>query len=143
MQYRLNKEKVLQDLGYKPITGSGWKRKGEDFIFDLFRGKRIHTTELINSPLEKDNHIFIKEFSHIYLGILNYYDIIITKLFRGTGVDIDDCMALIKAKKDRIEINALKRLFLETASFDVSEERVKKNLDWFLKIINKEKIYGK
>ena len=39
--------KVLQDLGYQQKTGSGWVRSGEAYIFDLFRGKRIHTTELL------------------------------------------------------------------------------------------------
>ena len=28
--------KQLKALGYKQVTGSGWKRTGEDFQFDLF-----------------------------------------------------------------------------------------------------------
>src|SRR5947208_546937 len=48
--------KTLKQLGYKQETGSGWRRKGEVFIFDLFVGKRVHTTELLKSPLEKKNH---------------------------------------------------------------------------------------
>ncbi len=39
--------RTLKDLGYRQITGSGWQKKGELFIFDLFAGKRIHTTELL------------------------------------------------------------------------------------------------
>jgi hypothetical protein len=30
---------TLKDLGYKEITGSGWGREGELFVYDLFRGK--------------------------------------------------------------------------------------------------------
>ena len=74
---------ILQDLGYKPVRGPGWQKEN-GFIFDLFRGKQIHTTELLESPLKEGNNIFLKEFSHIYLGVLNYYDLITSKLFRGT-----------------------------------------------------------
>lgn len=131
--------KILEDLGYKPVTGWGWQR-GDMFIFDLFKGKRVHTTELIESPLKEGNNILIKEFSYIYLGILNYYDIIITKLFRGAGVDIEDCVALVRAKKDQIDIGVFKERFLETSSFDVSEEKVNRNLEYFLEILKEEKI---
>ncbi len=33
--------KVLKKLGYERTTSSGWRRRGELYIFDLFRGKRI------------------------------------------------------------------------------------------------------
>ena len=62
---------------------------GDLFIFDLFVGKRVHTTELLTSPLEEGNHKLLKEFSHLYIGILNPYDLIASKLFRGTGVDFE------------------------------------------------------
>ena len=50
--------KILEDLGYRSTTGTGWQ-KGEGFIFDLFVGKTIFTTELLESPLEKGNHFLI------------------------------------------------------------------------------------
>ena len=135
--------KTIQDLGYKPVTGVGWSR-GDRYIFDLFRGKKVHTTELLESPISnKNKHFLIKEFSHIYLGVLNYYDIIITKLSRGAGVDIDDCMLLVKAKKEEIDLEVLKSRFLETSSHDVSEEKMNKNLEHFLRILKKEKYDGK
>ena len=80
---------ILKQLGYKSASGWGWER-GDGFIFDLFRGKAIHSTELLESPLEKGNHILVKEFDRIYLGVLNYYDIVISKLFRATAIDIDE-----------------------------------------------------
>ncbi|MBU1147602.1 MAG: hypothetical protein KKD11_04550 [Candidatus Omnitrophica bacterium] len=128
---------TLQQLGYKPASGAGWAR-GDGFIFDLFRGKFVHTTELLESPLDKENHILIKEFSHIYLGVLNYYDLIITKLFRADAIDIEDCLSLIKAKKKAIDLKILQKRFKETASFDVSEDRVNKNLGHFLRIVKEE-----
>lgn len=128
---------ILKQLGYKSASGWGWAR-GEGFIFDLFRGKAVHTTDLLESPLEKGNHILIKEFTHIYLGALNYYDIIITKLFRATALDIDDCLSLVRRKRSEIDLQRLQGRFRETAAYDVSEEKVNKNLEHFLKILKKE-----
>ncbi len=128
---------ILKQLGYKPASGFGWSRD-DGFIFDLFAGKRVHTTELLDSPLDKGNNIAVKEFSRIYLGVLNYYDIIVTKLFRASSIDIDDCMALVKAKSSEIDIKKLISHFKETSSFDVSEEKVNKNLDHFLRFLGKE-----
>ncbi len=133
---------VLQKVGYGLKTGSGWS-KDNIYIFDLYKGNKVHTTELLKSPLEEGNNILLKEFSHIYVGILNYYDIITSKLFRGTGADFDDCLLLVKAKKEEINIERLKKHFLETASYDTSEEKVRKNLDSLLRIIKKKGIYGK
>ncbi|MEK7849343.1 MAG: hypothetical protein AAB213_00770 [Candidatus Omnitrophota bacterium] len=112
--------KVIKDLGYKPATASGWAKDG-GFIFDLFKGKKIHTTDLLESPLQEGNHLLAKEFKSIYLGVLNFYDLIISKFFRGSGVDVEDC--------------------LETASYDVSEEKVNKNFTHFVQILKKQGLY--
>jgi len=103
--------KTLKDLGYRQKTGSGWQKKGDLFIFDLFVGKRIHTTELLESPLEAGNHTPFKEFSHLYIGILNPYDLIASKLFHGTGVDFEDCLMLVKTRKDSIDIKRVEQHF--------------------------------
>jgi len=129
--------KILKQLGYKHASGWGWRRE-DGFVFDLFPGKRIHTTELLESPLNKDNHILIKEFTYIYLGALNYYDIIISKLFRATQIDIEDCLSLLRAKGKEIDFKFLEKRFRETASFDVSEDKINRNFDHFLKILREE-----
>lgn len=54
--------KQLTALGYKPTTGSGWMRQGEDFRFDIFSGNRIHTTELLVSPLDEDAMSYLWNF---------------------------------------------------------------------------------
>lgn len=128
---------TLKQLGYTSVTGWGWSRD-EGFIFDIFRGKRVHTTELIDSPLTKDKHYVVKEYNRIYLGVLNYYDIIISKLFRSAHVDIDDCLALLRSKKEAIDIKRLDKRFRATASFDVSEDKVIKNWEHFQKMMEKE-----
>ena len=131
--------KILTQLGYKAAGSSGWTR-GDGFIFDLFKGKYVHSTELLESPLDKENHILMKEFSNIYFGILNYYDIIITKLFRGDSIDIDDCLSLIKNKGTEINRDQLIKRFRETASYDVSEIKINKNLDYFLKLLKEKRV---
>ena len=128
---------ALKDLGYKSASGWGLSRD-DGFIFDLFRGNKVHTTELIEPILDKGNHMLVKEYSYIYLGMLNFYDIIISKLFRATSVDVDDCLMLIKAKKREIDIDNLISRFRATASHDVSEDKVNKNLDYFLRHARKE-----
>ncbi len=133
---------ILKDLGYEQKTGSGWQKKGGIFIFDIFQGKRIHTTELLESPLEKENHVLLKEFSHLYIGILNEYDLIASKLFRGTEVDFEDCLMLVKARKDKVDIKRIKEHVKELASYDTSEKRITQHLDHFINLLQKEKLDG-
>jgi len=134
--------KTLKDLGYHQQTGAGWHKKGDLFVFDLFVGKRIHTTDLMTSPLEKGKHTLFKEFSHLYIGILNPYDLIASKLFRGTGVDFEDCMMLMKSRKESINLIRLEQHIKELASYDISEERITGNLEHFLNMVRKEAHYG-
>ena len=129
--------KKLSELGYKKIRGSGWAKGGEDYIFDLFVGKRIFDTELLESPLKEGNNILIKEFSRIYLGVLNCYDLLISKLFRGTGQDMEDCLSLVRAKGRSIDMSFLRDRFMETADYYIPEERVKRDFEYFLKLTRK------
>ena len=129
----------LQTIGYKSITGAGWRRNGSGkYIFDLFRGNKVHTTELLDSPLLPDKHIAYEEFTYIYVGILNFYDILISKLFRGDQVDFEDCKALLENKKREINIDLFKTRFIETASYDISREKALNSLKRFLEIIKQE-----
>jgi hypothetical protein len=132
--------KTLSQLGYEQKTGSGWMKKGESYIFDLFAGKRVHTTELLESPLLKENHQKIKELSHLYIGVLNDYDLIVSKLFRGTDVDFEDCLSLMKARQQEIGLDKLEQRFKETASYDISEDRILKHWEHFYRILKKEKL---
>lgn len=134
--------KVLKDLGYVQKTGAGWQKNGDVFRYDLFPGKTIHTTELLDSPLEEGKHTLLKEFSHLYIGILNEYDLIASKLFRGTDVDIEDCLMLVKAHREEIDIKRLDQHVRELASYDVSEERILKTLEGFIDLLRKENLYA-
>jgi hypothetical protein len=133
--------KQLKVLGYKQATGSGWKRDGEDFRFDIFRGNRIHTTELLDSLLEEGRHSILMEFSHLYIGILNDYDLISSKLMRGTSVDFEDCLSLAEARREEIDIERLIRHFHEMVNYEVGEYRVRPNIDHFLALLREKGLY--
>ena len=128
---------LKKSVGYREITGYGWA-KDRGFIFDLYPGKRIFTTELLESPLKRGNHFPIKEFSSIYLGILNNYDLIISKLFRYSSVDVKDCLDLLRARKKDIDMEFLIARFYETSSYDVSDEKNRRNFKAFLKEIGED-----
>lgn len=133
--------KTLKSLDYKPASGNGWKRDGEMFVYDLFCGKRIHTTELLESPLEPGRHQFLFEWTRMYVGVLNEYDLISSKIFRGTSVDIEDCIMLLRAHRDKIEMKIFLDHYRELASYDISEEKILKNLDYFLSVVKEEGLY--
>jgi len=128
---------ILKDLGYRKISGTGWAQDS-GFRFDLFVGKSIFTTELLESPIKEDNNMIFKELSSLYIGILNYYDLIISKLFRSYPVDIEDCLLLYQAKHMDIDIGRLKERFYETSSYDVSDDKNKKNFVYFLSMLKKK-----
>jgi len=129
--------KKLIDLGYKQVTQYGLQ-KDDGFIFDLYPGNNVYTTGLLESPLKERNNLKYKEFSSIYLGILNIYDLIISKIFRYSSTDIEDCKALFEAKLKEIDIDKLKKRFFETSSYDISDEKNQRNFKHFLKTIKKE-----
>ena len=133
--------KQLKMLGYKQATGSGWKRQGEGFQFDIYRGNRIHTTDLQNSPLEEGRHSILMEFSHLYIGILNDYDLISSKLMRGTRVDFEDCLRLAEVRQEEIDIERLIHHFHEMVGYDVAEYRLMPNIDHFLLLLRKKGLY--
>jgi hypothetical protein len=134
--------KQLAALGYKQVAGTGWQRKGESFRFDIFRGNRIHTTELLFSPLDEGRHIVLKEFSQLYIGILNDYDLISSKLMRGTRVDFEDCLSLAEAHRADLDIEKLVDHFTELIGYDVAEERLRPNMSHFLDLLKEKGLYG-
>jgi hypothetical protein len=133
--------KQLNALGYKQVTASGWKRNGEEFQFDIFRGNRIHTTELLDPPLEEGRHSIFREFSHLYVGILNDYDLISSKLMRGTTVDFEDCLGLAEVRREQIDIERLIHHFHEMVNYDVGEYRLRPNIDHFLVLLREKGLY--
>jgi len=134
--------RMLKSLDYEPVTAYGWLRKGDIFRFDLFPGKRIHTTELLTSPLEPGNHHLLTEYTRLYIGILNEYDLISSKLMRGTRVDFEDCLMLIKARGEDIRIERLVAHYRELVSYDIAEARIGVHIDRFVELLREERLHA-
>jgi hypothetical protein len=132
---------ILKDLGYRQVTVNGWRTE-DVFVVDIFRGNFVHTTELLESSLDAGNHNPVQEFSSIRLSTLNDYDLVISKLFRGTGVDFEDCLSLIRGRAGALNLRRLSERFKETAFYSISEPKVKQNLDLFLQRVREELGYG-
>jgi len=122
--------RFLERAGYEQRTARGWKRPDETIIYELYPGKRIFTTELLTSPLAPRGHRKIWEGKKISLGALNAIDLIISKLFRGTEQDYEDCLTVLR--HEDVDLRRLKQRYAETASFDTGEPRLLGNLEHFL-----------
>lgn len=133
--------KSLKKMGYEQVTQSGWQRKGEIFLFDIFRGSNVHTTGLLESPLDPGRHYLLKEYSHLYIGILNYYDLICSKLMRGTRVDFEDCLALAEARISEIDVTALSEHYGEMIKYDIAETRLGPHMVYFVDLLRERGLY--
>ncbi len=123
--------KFLGDVDYRQHTGTGWIHSGQpQIIFDFFRGKRVYAIDILNSPLESRMNIEIHKFKRIYLGALNPYDLIITKMARGEQVDVEDSMAILKNAD--INLGKFFSRYKETASYSVFVTRMKENLSYLM-----------
>lgn len=127
--------KTIPRLGYRRITGSGWARD-DGYIFDLFPGKVVFQTELLDSPLDEGRHIPIKAFNKLTVSALNDLDLIISKMFRGHDVDVDDCLRLIHGRKD-FDLEKLKERYEETAQYELNPDKMRKNLTYLLTELEK------
>lgn len=115
----------LQRLGYRE-KGGGLRHPDDPlFLYQFWVGDRVFTTDLLNSPLEPGRNILIKKWRKIYLGALNLMDIVITKMFRGTQIDIDDCMMAFS--KFHIDPDVLLERYSEAAKYDINPDKVLRN----------------
>jgi uncharacterized protein (DUF433 family) len=117
--------KFLRSLGYKEKGGGLAHSDDPYFLYQFWAGKRVHTTELLDSPLDPEKNIPIKKWRHIYLGALNLQDLIITKIFRGTRVDVVDCVAAFAAYD--INPEELLKRYAEAAKYDLNPEKMIQN----------------
>ena len=60
---------------------------------------------------------------------------------RGTGVDFEDCLMLVKARHEHIDIGLLVSHFRELASYDIAEDHIAGNIDRFIELLCEEKLY--
>jgi hypothetical protein len=117
--------RFLSRVGYSE-KGGGWAHPDDPlFLYQFCYGKRVFTTELLDSPLDPGKHIVIKEWPHIYLGALNLIDLIITKMFWGTGVDMDDCITTFET--GQVNPRELLERYAATASYDLNPDEKMQN----------------
>ena len=113
--------KFLGKIGYREKPG-GWAHTDDPlFLYQFWYGNRVFITDLLDSPLREGKHVFIKEWRHIYLGVLNLLDLIITKVFRGTQVDMEDCIRAFQGEK--IDPQELFARYVNTASYDLNPDQ--------------------
>jgi hypothetical protein len=122
--------KFLSTIGYSE-KGGGWAHPDDPlFLYQFWCGKRVFTTELLDSPLDAGKHIVIKEWPHIYLGALNLIDLIITKMFRGTGLDVDDCITVFETRQ--VNAEELFERYSEAARYDLNPDKMMQNFVSFV-----------
>ena len=73
----------------------------------------------------------------------NDYDLIASKLMRGTRVDFDDCALLARAHRGILSFEKLTDGFAQMLKYNtVGEERIKQNFDSFMARMTEEGLYG-
>ncbi len=86
-------------------------------------------TELLDDPLSPGWHIPIGRYGQVELSALNLLDLACTKLVRATGVDIDDCLEVMRTGE--VDPGLLARRFREYAQDGLNESDFKINLEFF------------
>jgi len=115
----------LRSIGYQDKGNGLIHPDAPLFLYQFWAGNRVFTTELLDSPLDPGRNIPIKEWRHIYLGALNLQDLIITKMFRGTQLDIQDCVSAFAIFK--MDPEALLERYAEAAKYDLNPEKMMAN----------------
>lgn len=122
--------KFLKEIGYHSLGGGLRNPNDPNFIYQFWPGNRVFTTSLLEPILDKEKHILVRRWRHIYLGAINLMDLIITKMFRGTSVDINDCIAVFI--KGEIDIEQLMSRYIEASLYDLNPDKVKRNFFYFV-----------
>lgn len=117
--------KFLRSLGYEEKGGGLAHPNDPYFLYQFWIGNRVFTTDLLDSPLEPGRNIPIKKWRHIYLGALNLQDLIITKMFRGMPVDVEDCVAAFA--RFGIDPEELLKRYAEAAKYDLNPAKMIQN----------------
>lgn len=128
--------KFLKQIGYHDAGGGLQHPDDPNFIYQFWSGNQVFTTNLLDPILDHGKHIVVNEWRHIYLGAINLMDLIITKMFRGTSVDISDCIAVFMTGE--IDAEQLLVRYRKAAQYDLNPDKVMKNFIYFI-----EKLFEK
>ena len=128
--------KFLRSLGYEEKGGGLAHPDDPLFLYQFWVGNRVFTTDLLDSPLDPGKNIPIKKWGHIYLGALNLQDLIITKMFRGMQVDVDDCVAVFATSE--LDPEELLKRYAEAAKYDLNPEKMIQNFIVFAEALSEK-----
>ena len=132
--------KFLRALNYYD-QGNGLAHEDDpNFIYQLWCGNKVFTTDLMESPLKENNHILIKKWPHIYLGALNLIDLIITKMFRGTPADREDCIAAFAT--GQVSPEELLNRYSEAARYDLNPDKMIQNFVYLAEGLQEKQLIG-
>ena len=124
--------KVLLDLGYREgATGYGFGHPSKPWIIEICCGQTIFNLCDLLDPLQQEgSHRVMLKLEKITVGCLNPEDLIISKIFRGTQVDVDDSLIMITAEKVLLE--SLTKRYIETAGYNVNPQKCKTNFGYLI-----------
>jgi hypothetical protein len=130
--------KFLKALNYR-YKGNGLAHEDDpNFIYQFWCGNKVFTTDLLESPMKENKHILINRWTHIYLGALNLTDLIITKMFRGTPADREDCLAAFAT--GQVDAEKLLESYSEAARYDLNPEKVMQNFGYLAEGLLEEQL---
>lgn len=118
--------RLFMELGFEKISESKWISPN-NLIIDLYDRDYIFCVQLIKDSIH--NSKLIQEYKHITLKTLNLYDIIITKLARAEGKDIDDIIETFK--KCKIDPKKLFQRYRKTMEISIVAQPKEKILGFF------------
>lgn len=121
---------MLLKCGYEKRTYLSYKHPERPWIFDLYRGQRVFQTDLLDPVQEEGKHRVVQVFNKLTIGCLNPDDLIISKMFRGDDVDVQDSIRLIES--ENIDLKALGDRYIETAGYYYYPEKTKVHLGYLI-----------
>lgn len=130
--------RVIKALGYADASGHGYAHPNRRWTFDLYRGQRVFQTDLLDPLQEPDRHDVVKTLNKLVVATLKPDDLVISKMFRGTAVDVQDCVTLIKA--EAVDLESLIDRYIETAGYYYNPSACKTTLSYLVQALEEEKI---
>jgi hypothetical protein len=116
-------------LSYKD-TDVGFRDPSGVYRFDLYRGNVVFQTELLDPVDRPDRHKVIHAHHRLTVGVLNPYDLIISKMFRGDDVDVQDSITMMKSEV--LDLRYLGERYIETAAYYYNEPSCKRKLGYLI-----------
>lgn len=130
--------RALRSLGYSEHTSTKFLHPRGTWLFELNPGQTIFQTELLDPVDRPGQHSVAKQIGKVTVAVLNSYDLIISKMFRGDQVDVEDSITLLQ--HETLDITALAKRYKETADYYFDPAKVKQNLGYLIIDMKREQM---